>query len=263
MGAGLTNSAACIDVLPAEQTTMPGRLRVGTSGWQYADWRGNLYPVRLAQRDWLAEYTKAFDTVEVNATFYRLPTTEVVERWAQTLPPGFVMTVKASRYLTHVKRLRDPQEPVARLLDRVEPLRDRGLLGPVLLQLPPNLPAAPELLDLTLRQFPAEVRVAVEPREPTWFAPATRRVLERRSASLVWADREGTAITPLWETCDWRYLRLHHGRSDWGYDESDLREWVHRLHSAADGYIYTNNDPGGAAVRDAQRLRKLLDVQPV
>lgn len=237
---------------------MRDRLRVGTSGWQYADWRGEFYPEKLAQRHWLAEYTKTFDTVEVNATFYRLPTTAVVQRWADTLPTGFVMTVKASRYLTHVKRLRDSEEPVQRLLDRIQPLRDRGLLGPVLIQLPPNLPGTPDLLELTLRRFPSDVRIAVEPREPTWFTPETRRVLERQSAALVWADRDGRALSPLWETCDWRYLRLHHGRNGWGYDDSDLRGWAARLQGASDGYIYTNNDPGGAAIRDARRLREFL-----
>lgn len=235
-------------------------MRIGTSGWQYADWRGRFYPDKLAQRRWLEHYVEAFDTVEVNATFYRLPQVAAIQRWADLLPAGFVMTIKASRFLTHVKRLRDPAEPVARLLERIAPLRDKGCLGPVLIQLPPNLTAAPELLADTLREFPSDIRLAVEPREPSWFVPAVRDILERRGAALVWADRGGEPLSPLWETCDWRYLRLHHGRTGWGYDDDDLRRWA-RLLGESDGYVYTNNDPGGAAIDDARRLRAILDRQ--
>jgi len=198
-----------------------------------------------------------FDTVEVNATFYRLPRREVVEGWTGRLPPGFLMTVKASRYLTHIKRLRDPQEPVARLMDRIEPLREHGLLGPVLLQLPPNFDAVPDQLARTMDEFPDDVRLAVEPRDPSWFTDTVERILADRNAALVWADRDARAVTPLWETADWRYLRLHHGRHDWGYDDADLMPWVDRLRGH-DGVVYTNNDPGGAAIRDAIRLRELL-----
>jgi uncharacterized protein YecE (DUF72 family) len=234
---------------------------VGTSGWQYADWRESFYPARLPQRSWLSYYAERFDTVEVNATFYRLPRVEAVERWANTLPDGFVMTVKASRFLTHVKRLREPEEPVERLLGVLAPLRRRSLLGPVLVQLPPDMEAAPDRLDDTLARFPPDVRVAVEPRHTSWFTDATRAVLTRHGAALVWADREAKSMGPLWETCDWRYLRLHHGRTGWGYDDRDLKRWAARLRPAGDGYVYANNDPGAAAIRDAHRLRAMLGEQ--
>lgn len=233
-------------------------IRVGTSGWQYADWRGTFYPHRLPQRAWLAYYAEQFDTVEVNATFYRLPNPEAVERWATTLPEGFVMTVKASRFLTHVKRLREPAEPVERLMGVLDPLRRRGLLGPVLVQLPPDLEAVPDRLDETLARFPRDVRVAVEPRLMSRFADDTREVLERHAAALVWADRDGRSLSPLWETCGWRYLRLHHGRTGWRYDEADLRRWADLLAGCGDGYVYANNDPGGAAIEDAMSLRSML-----
>jgi uncharacterized protein YecE (DUF72 family) len=168
------------------------------------------------------------------------------------------MAVKASRYLTHIKRLREPAEPVARLLDVLQPLRRRRRLGPVLIQLPPDLPIAVHRLEETLAQFPAEQRVAVEPRHPSWFGDALRKVLETRGAALVWADREGRSVGPLWQTCDWCYLRLHHGRSGWGYDNRDLARWARRLAEVGDGYAYANNDPGGAAVRDARRLSAML-----
>lgn len=233
-------------------------IRVGTSGWQYADWRGAFYPDRLPQRDWLAHYVTHFDTVEVNATFYRLPSVEVVERWAELLPDGFMMGVKASRFLTHVKRLREPAEPVHRLLKVLEPLRRRSLLGPVLVQLPPDLTVEAERLAETLAEFPSDVPIAVEPRHASWFNDEVRDLLTRHHAALVWADRDGRSVGPLWESCDWRYLRLHHGRNGWGYDEDDLREWARRLHRADRGFVYANNDPGAAAIADAARLRELL-----
>ncbi|HVW81393.1 MAG TPA: DUF72 domain-containing protein [Mycobacteriales bacterium] len=230
------------------------RIRIGTSGWQYADWRGLLYPAKLPQREWLATYAQAFDTVEVNSSFYRLPTTDTVKRWADTLPDGFVMAIKASRFLTHVKRLREPGEPVERLLGVLDPLRSRGLLGPVLVQLPPDLAVEAQRLDDTLARFPRELRVAVEPRHRSWFTDEVRGLLSSYGAALVWADREGRSVGPLWETATWRYVRLHHGRRDWGYDNRDLARWAGRLLAAGDGYLYANNDPGGAAVRDARRL---------
>jgi uncharacterized protein YecE (DUF72 family) len=232
-------------------------LRIGTSGWQYKDWRGVFYPPKLPQRLWLEHYTTAFDTVEVNATFYRLPQVTAVARWAEGLPEGFVMTIKASRYLTHVKRLREPAEPVSRLLDRIQPLRDRNRLGPILLQLPPHFTAAPAALSEVLGRFPDDLRLAVEPRDPSWFKPSVRAVLHEHQAALVWADRHGRATSPLWDTCDWLYVRFHTGRNGWGYERSDLRRWATRVRDR-DAYVYFNNDPGGAAVTDAVRFRELV-----
>ncbi len=233
-------------------------MRVGTSGWQYADWKQPFYEGR-PQRLWLTAYAESFDTVEVNATFYRLPAVTAVQRWVEQVPPGFVFVVKASRYLTHIKRLREPAEPVARLMSRIDPLRRAGVLGPVLLQFPPDMVAAPELLDATLSEFPPSIRLAVEPRHDSWFETATRDVLERHEAALVWADRDGRSLGPLWETADWSYLRLHHGRDDWGYDEDDLAVWARRFASVGDGYVFFNNDPGAAAIRDARTFCRLLD----
>ena len=154
----------------------------------------------------------------MNNAFYRLPERTVFEGWAQRTPPGFVVAVKGSRYLTHVKRLKEPEEPVGRLLERSAGLGDRR--GPILLQLPPTLQASPEL---------------------------------------VWADRGEKALNPLWTTTGWGYLRLHHGARGWAYSARALKDWATRLHDAfAEGYAYANNDPGGAAPRDAKRLRELL-----
>jgi uncharacterized protein YecE (DUF72 family) len=238
-------------------------LFVGTSGWQYADWRGVLYPIGLPQREWLSTYAAEFATVEVNNAFYRLPERTVFERWRAAVPDGFVIAVKASRYLTHVRRLQDPVEPVGRLMERAQGLGDR--LGPVLLQLPPTLRAEPERLDATLAAFPGGVRVAVEPRHRSWWCEEVEAVLRARGAALCWADRDGRPVTPLWATAGWGYLRLHHGRATPRprYGRAALRSWAWRLAHAfagdADRYVYFNNDPGGAAVHDARVFRRTAD----
>ena len=229
---------------------------VGTSGWQYRDWRGLLYPAGLAQNRWLRRYADGFGTVENNNAFYRLPAPELFERWRGMTPDGFVMAVKASRYLTHVKRLAEPEEPVERLMNSVRGLGDR--LGPILLQLPPTLRAEPERLDRCLRAFPTGVRVAVEPRHETWWTDEIRGLLTEHEAALCWADRLGRPITPLWRTAAWGYVRLHEGAATPrpGYGDQALRSWVRRVADAwpDDAYVYFNNDTGGAAVRDAIRF---------
>ncbi|MGZ6791742.1 MAG: DUF72 domain-containing protein [Mycobacteriales bacterium] len=234
---------------------------VGTSGWQYDDWAPLLY-AGVPRRRWLERHAEAFATVEVNNAFYRLPRREVFETWAARTPADYVVTVKASRFLSHVKRLRDPQEPVARLMDRVAGLGDR--LGAVLLQLPPTLQRDVDLLDACLGCFPTGTRVAVEPRHASWWEPGVREVLERRGAALVWADSGGRAVTPLWRTAGWGYLRLHRGPADgtWDYGPDGVRPWARELAATwADDetvYAYTNNDPGGAALRDAAHLAAAL-----
>jgi uncharacterized protein YecE (DUF72 family) len=236
-------------------------LYIGTSGWQYRDWRGVLYEEGVPQRAWLARYAREFATVEVNNAFYRLPERSVFARWRDETPSDFLMAVKVSRYLTHVRRLRDPAEPVGRLLDRAAGLGDR--LGPFLLQLPPTLRADAGLLDDTLRAFPAGARVAVEPRHDTWWTDEVRVVLEARGAALCWADRRGRTLTPLWATAPWGYVRLHEGTATPrpSYGPTALRSWHRRIAAAwpddADVFVYFNNDPGGAAVRNARTFKRM------
>jgi uncharacterized protein YecE (DUF72 family) len=224
---------------------------IGTSGWQYKDWRGRLYPAGLPQRLWLEHYARAFEVVEVNNAFYRLPERSTFEQWRERTPGDFVVAVKMSRYLTHIKRLREPAEPVDRFLGRAEALGAK--LGPVLLQLPPTLKADLDALDGTLKRFPDHVKVAVEPRHDTWFTDECRRLLERYGAALCWADRKGRPVTPLWRTADWGYLRLHEGRAKpWPhYGRTALGTWLERLRGVPEAFVFFNNDPGGAAVTDA------------
>ncbi|MEW2028915.1 DUF72 domain-containing protein [Streptomyces roseifaciens] len=229
-------------------------LHVGTSGWQYKDWRGVLYPDGCPQRLWLEEYAKGFATVENNNAFYRLPPPGTFGDWHDRTPAGFVMAVKASRYLTHIKRLRDPQEPVGRLMRHAAALGDR--LGPVLLQLPPTLRADPALLDAALGCFPDGVRVAVEPRHDSWWTDEVRAVLQGHGAALCWADHGSRPVTPLWRTAPWGYVRFHSGLArPWPrYGRAALASWAGRIADTwpdrAHVYAYFNNDPGGAAVHD-------------
>jgi uncharacterized protein YecE (DUF72 family) len=228
---------------------------VGTSGWQYRDWRGVLYPEGLAQRLWLEEYARHFASCESNAAFYRLPTPDTFAHWRERTPPGFVMAVKASRYLTHIKRLREPEEPVHRLLEHATSLGHH--LGPLLLQLPPTLRADPDALDRCLGCFPPGVRVAVEPRHDSWWTDEVRAVLTARGAALCWADRGSRPVTPLWRTAPWGYLRFHEGLAQpWPrYGTQALAHWAERIAETwpdqAEVHAYFNNDPGGAAVLDA------------
>jgi len=235
---------------------------IGTSGWQYRDWRDGLYPAGVPQRRWLEHYATEYLTVENNSSFYRLPSAETFTAWRDRTPDDFVMAVKASRYLTHVRRLRDPAEPVARLLGVAQTLGAK--LGPILLQLPPNLAADPARLDACLSEFraasppgPGRLRITVEPRHPTWWTEEIRQILADHDAALCWADRRGRPVTPLWRTAGWGYLRFHEGTAQpWpSYGRQSLRSWVDRVQQAwpddQDVYVYFNNDPGGAAVTNS------------
>jgi uncharacterized protein YecE (DUF72 family) len=236
-------------------------LRVGTSGWQYRHWRTRLYPAGLPTTRWLEHYARCFATVEVNNTFYRLPARSTFADWAKRVPADFVVAVKASRYLTHYKRLQQPDEPVARLLAHAEGLATH--LGPVLLQLPPDLHAEPERLDATLQSFAGRVRVAVEPRHRSWFCDDVRAVLEENGAALCLTDRGSRPTTPLWRTADWAYVRFHEGAANPRpcYGRRALRTWVARLRDlwgdGVDGYAYFNNDAEGCAIRDAVAFGEL------
>ena len=230
---------------------------IGTSGWQYADWRGRFYPRRMPQRQWLGYYAEHFRTVEVNNAFYRLPEADTFTRWREATPDDFVIGVKASRYLTHVRRLKDPAEPVGRLLDRAQHLGDQ--LGPVLLQLPPNFRADLPALGATLEAFPRTVRVAFEPRHGSWHTDATFELLEEFGAAFCLSDTLGRR-SPIRRTAGWGYLRLHEGRAAPApcYGRTALATWARRLAAlwgqGDDVYVYFNNDRGGCAVRDAHRF---------
>jgi uncharacterized protein YecE (DUF72 family) len=232
-------------------------IRIGTSGWHYQHWRGGFYPPTLSPAAWLERYAQGFATVELNNAFYRLPETSTFEKWAGMLPADFVVSVKASRYLTHVRRLRDPVEPVHRLMDRAAGMGAK--LGPVLVQLPPTLPCDTDALGRTLRAFPPGTRVAVEFRHESWFVASTRQVLEEAGAACCLTDVDGRP-GPLWRTAPWGYVRLHRGRGrpPSCYGRTALHSWARRLSelwpTSADVFVYFNNDLHSCALRDAHRF---------
>ena len=192
---------------PAGEIVVPMPIWIGTSGWQYRHWRGGLYPRDVAQAHWFDRYVESFDTVELNVTFYRQPKPEVFENWARRAPDGFLFAVKASRFLTHILRLREPKASVDLLLEGATRLGSH--LGPILLQLPPDMPVEVDRLAETLDAFPPEVRVALEPRHRSWFVEPVLDVLRSHGAALCWADRRRplNPTDPRWATASWGYVR--------------------------------------------------------
>ncbi len=242
---------------------MPGGARVGCSGWQYKHWRGDFYPVDLPQSRWFEHYVRTFDTVEINNSFYRLPETATFARWADQAPMKFVYAVKASRFLTHMRKLKDPEEPLALLFERMAPLRKR--LGPVLYQLPPGWKLNGERLEHFLQVLPRGIRHVVEFRDPSWYTDSVYEMLERFRVSLCLHDMRGSA-TGRHRVGPFVYVRFHgagEAKYGGGYSEGRLREWAHWLNEQrAEGtavYAYFNNDVGGHAPRGGVTLRRLLE----
>jgi uncharacterized protein YecE (DUF72 family) len=233
-------------------------IRIGTSGWQYDDWKKRFYPSDLPKSGWLRYFSERFDTVEVNNTFYRLPDESAFVRWREESAPGFCVTIKASRYITHIRRLRDCRDSVAMLWTRCRRLG--GKLGPVLFQLPPRFEADPPLLEEFCRLLPPKMKAAFEFRDRSWERDDVYAILDRAGAAFVYADSPGARVPEV--VCGgWSYVRFHKGmRARPDYSRTKLRRWAERIAGlgAAETWIYFNNDTGGAAVRDAATLRELL-----
>ena len=237
-------------------------LRIGCSGWMYDSWRGRLYPERVAKRRWLELYAEHFDTVEVNSTFYRLARREAVAGWVQQTPPGFLFAVKASRYLTHIKRLLNIAEGIARFYEPIEPLIEAGRLGPVLWQLPENFHRDDARLSGLLELLPPG-RHTLEFRHPSWFVPEVLTKLREHGVALTIGDHPDRPFQSYEATADWRFIRFHFGsRGRAGnYSQSELTEWAHRIAPwTRDGdlYIYFNNDWNSYAPANAKVLRRRL-----
>lgn len=234
-------------------------VRIGCSGWSYRDWRDGLYR-GVPQRRWLGRYAEEFDTVEVNATFYRLPRERTVGDWVEQTPPGFSFAVKGSRHLTHIRRLRDTGTGLRRFWEPLAPLREAGRLGPVLWQLPETFARDDAVLDEFLAALP-EARHCFEFRHRSWFAAPVRAALERHGAALVIADdprRDLPAAKPLGPLA---YLRLHYGHRGrrGNYSEAELDQWRRRIaawRSRRAVFVYLNNDWEGFAPVDAAYLRR-------
>jgi uncharacterized protein YecE (DUF72 family) len=240
------------------------RLWIGTSGWVYRHWMGLFYPARMPGEQLLPFYAERFDTVEVNYSFYRLPERSVFETWRRQTPAGFLFAVKASRYLTHMKKLKDPDEPLRRLFERVSGLEEK--LGPVLFQFPHtwtlNLGRLEHFFE-ALQPY-ASYQFAFEFRHHSWLQPSVFQLLERHAAALCLPVSPAVPIE-LRTTTDWTYVRFHGGRYGIGLDDQELGEWAARVSDfrarGLSTYVYFNNDPEGHALRDAERLRaKLLEL---
>jgi uncharacterized protein YecE (DUF72 family) len=237
-------------------------VRVGCSGWSYPHWRGRVYPEGIAQRSWLEHYATMFDTVEVNATFYRLPRRDTVAAWVERTPPGFLFAVKASRFLTHVRRLTDVGRGLERFYERIEWLESSPKMGPVLWQLPETFHRDDERLSGVLARLPPG-RHCFEFRHESWFVPDVYALLRERGAALVVGDHPDRPFQARELTADWTYVRFHHGsRGRRGsYSDRELDTWARRIaawRARAEIFAYFNNDWEGFAVRNALRLRKRL-----
>jgi uncharacterized protein YecE (DUF72 family) len=243
------------------------RVHIGCSGWNYASWRhGVFYPDGLPARRWLAAYAEHFDTVEVNTTFYRLPRREAVARWVEVTPEDFTFAVKVSRYVTHIKRLREARRHLDLLLARIEPLVAAGKLGPLLWQLPPTFQRDDQRLASALDELPRKLRHAFEFRHSSWFAEPVMELLRSYDVALVVADRPETASFQTRETvADFAFVRFHHGtRGRRGkYSHSELEEWtalIREWSRERDVYAYFNNDWEGFAPENASTLKQMLGV---
>jgi uncharacterized protein YecE (DUF72 family) len=238
-------------------------VRIGCSGWNYADWRGRFYPAGMPPRRWLAHYATRFDTVEVNSTFYRLARPAAVAAWVEETPADFLFAVKASRYLTHMKRLTDMERGVERLYAGIAPLAASPKVGPVLWQLPDSFHRNDDRLALALERLPPG-RHCFEFRHSSWFAPPVYELLRAHGAALVFGDDPRRPFQVLELTAPWTFLRFHHGaRGRRGnYSEAELREWAARiraLREEVEVLAYFNNDWEAFAPRNARRLRALVD----
>ncbi len=240
--------------------------RIGCSGWNYKAWRTTFYPTGLSSARWLEFYAARFDTVEINSTFYRLPDRATFSTWQSQTPKGFLFAVKASRFLTHMKRLREPREPLGRLISRASALGRQ--LGPLLYQLPGSFTIDLERLDAFLRALPrlsngARIHHVMEFRHPSWYVAETYHLLNQRGVALCLHDKEGSKII---EPIDgpFVYVRFHgtSGRYHGSYDRRVLTRWAHRLAEQAQDvrqvFAYFNNDPDASAVENALTLRSAL-----
>jgi uncharacterized protein YecE (DUF72 family) len=245
--------------------TGPLNVRIGCSGWVYKDWRGDFYPEKLPQREWLSHYAGTFDTVEVNNTFYRLPTEQAVRGWVEQTPDGFAYAVKASRYLTHIKRLKDlAKYGKTRLFNVLAPMIEANKLAVILWQLPPNYQRNDERLESALAALEDGCRHAFEFRHPSWFCEDVYAMLRERNVALVMADDPKMPFQDHRQhTADWIYIRFHRGSRgrDGNYAPTEIETWARRIaqwRRRRDVYAYFNNDWNGHAFRNAQALKRKL-----
>lgn len=237
------------------------RVHIGTSGWHYKHWRGPFYPQDLAPAKMLSWYADRFDTVEINNTFYKVPTTEALAGWCRQTPPNFCFAVKASRYITHNRKLKDAGQTVEKFVSQIRDLGDR--LGPILFQLPPSWKVNAERLEEFLENLPPKHRYVFEFRNETWNSREVFAFLRRHNAALCMFELAGYQ-SPLELTADFAYVRLHGPGNKYqgDYTESQLREWAGRIETwgktLKHAFIYFDNDQAGFAAKNALELKRMV-----
>lgn len=241
-------------------------IQIGASGWSYPEWKKVFYPAGCKTTGWLEYYSARFSTVEVNNSFYRLPLPEILKRWKEITPGDFVFSVKASRFITHVKRLADAQEPICEFLDRMDILGPK--LGPVIFQLPPNWNLRLDRLEEFLKSLPKKYRYAIELRDPDWQKAEVYKYLEKYGVAFCIYDLKGYQ-SPFITTSDLVYVRLH-GPLKQPYKGSysgTLSKWANRIEKwnkeGKDVYVYFDNTMDGAAIKDALDLKEMLGLSEV
>jgi uncharacterized protein YecE (DUF72 family) len=240
---------------------MLAEIRIGASGWHYKHWVGRVYPARWPASKMLAWYQEHFDTVEINNSFYRLPTESALEQWRSSTPANFCFSVKGSRYLTHMKKLKDPDAGLEKFFSRVDLLKNK--LGPILFQLPPNFDVNMQRLEEFLDALPRHHRYSFEFRNETWNNAEVFRLLRKRNVAYCAFHLAGYQ-SPVEITADITYVRLHGpgGKYQGSYDDKALGSWARRIkewrRELKAIYVYFDNDDSGYAAQNALRLRELV-----
>ncbi|HEX8854470.1 MAG TPA: DUF72 domain-containing protein [Thermoleophilaceae bacterium] len=240
-------------------------VHIGCSGWNYADWRDRLYPKGLPTGRWLERYAEVFETVEINSSFYRLVRPSAAENWVRQTPADFIFAAKASRYLTHIRRLRELDQGIKRFYEGIQPLVDSGKLGPVVWQFPANFHRDDERLESALGKLPPG-KHCFEFRHESWFVSEVYELLRRHGAALIIGDHPERPFQSYEFTTDWTFVRFHYGRRgrNGNYSKTELEEWADRLRKwrrRVEVFAYFNNDWRGYAVENGKALERLLGLR--
>jgi uncharacterized protein YecE (DUF72 family) len=238
------------------------RYLIGTSGWHYDDWKSRFYPEKLPKEKWLEFYARHFSTLELNNTFYHLPTEKALNNWHDSSPPGFIFSVKVSRYITHIKRLKDCKEEMDKFMSRTVILKDK--LGPLLYQLPPGLHRNDDTLAAFLSALPHGFKHVIEFRHASWFTDEVYSILRRYGVGFCVFNMP-KLTSSLIATTDFAYVRFHGGDSLYSscYSDKDLSDWAKRITKLGENlesvYVYFNNDIAGYAIKNAETIRGFLE----
>ena len=244
-----------------QASTVSNGVHVGCSGWVYRHWRGTFYPEGLPQKRWFERYAEEFDTVEINASFYRLPLATTFAGWRAKAPAGFRYAIKVNRFITHMKKLLDCEEAIDQFIALARPLDEK--LGPLLYQLPPSLHKDLGRLDRFLARLPRDLEHVVEFRHRSWYDEEVLGLLDRHGAGFVTHDLVGLK-TPRWASGKSAYVRFHGtaGKYRGRYSDNQMRDWADWLRDqraqGRSAWAYFNNDIGGDAILDARNLKRML-----